>query len=196
VDAGQFDTFVSFYEEMLGWRVISCYESDTRRAVFMADGGGAAFEIRTAPQDLHFGFTLPFEYFNATVERMSNAGIEFEPITGNDTLLSTFFKDPMGNRLQLVGRTDPLGFEWREGETPAQIPSHVGSPRTYRSDERRGRSLTDANSNCLIVERQRRLSNRWSSLERRETGRKLGILLQAVDARAGRMIGVQHACGE
>jgi predicted enzyme related to lactoylglutathione lyase len=127
VDANKFDDFIKFYEEMLGWRVISYTETEDRRACYIASGSGASFEIRTTPNDLHFAFNVPYEDFDAHVERMCQAGVAFESFRGT-TLRSAFFKDPMGNRLQLLGRSEPLGSDWEGSEGPAPVPYAAGSP--------------------------------------------------------------------
>ena len=108
-----YETTVAFYVNIFGWKRIR--ESDTPvRLAFLWDGAGGVFEvIDTAGPRIenptHLAFALPVAEFEATRNRLADAGVAFDPTirTPAGDLLA-FFNDPAGNRAQLVGRAASL----------------------------------------------------------------------------------------
>jgi glyoxylase I family protein len=106
-----------FYVEAFGMRVI-VEGGGSPPAYFLADDAGMALEIIGLPEGesavnqrwvCHLAFRV--EDFAATDAALARRGIVFEPETAvdNETLKTAFFKDPAGNRCQIVWRDPPLG---------------------------------------------------------------------------------------
>ena len=106
-----------FYVGALGLRVIVEAGGDPP-AFFLADDHGMAIEVLGRPPDspginqrwvCHLAFWVDdFAAMRASLER---TGIRFEDETmvQNDEVKTAFFKDPGGNRCQIVWRRQRLG---------------------------------------------------------------------------------------
>ncbi len=106
-----------FYTESFGLRTIFT-GSSSPPAYFLADEAGMAIEIIHRPADeptvnqrwvCHLALWVD-DY--ATVHAaLAKRGVAFETDTAvdNDALKTAFFKDPEGNRCQIVWRNPPLG---------------------------------------------------------------------------------------
>jgi glyoxylase I family protein len=106
-----------FYVGALGLHVIVESGGDPP-AFFLADDHGMAIEVLGRAPDLpeinqrwvcHLAFWV--DDFAATHAGLTQLGIEFEAETlvHNDELKTAFFKDPGGNRCQIVWRRRALG---------------------------------------------------------------------------------------
>jgi glyoxylase I family protein len=106
-----------FYVEALGLRVI-VEGGGSPPAYFLADDDGMAIEIISLPEGesavnqrwvCHLAFRV--DDFAATRAALERRGIVFEPDTAVEkpSLKTAFFKDPAGNRCQIVWRDPPLG---------------------------------------------------------------------------------------
>jgi catechol 2,3-dioxygenase-like lactoylglutathione lyase family enzyme len=112
-----FDTTLAFYTDLFGWRVIRELPSTgpNGRFTFIGDGHGGALEVFTADgpamtHPSHLAFAVPVAQFAALEERLRAANVTLEgraQNTAGDQL--AFFNDPAGNRVQIVGRIEPLG---------------------------------------------------------------------------------------
>jgi glyoxylase I family protein len=107
-----------FYVEALGLRVIFT-GSSTPPGYFLADDSGTALEIIGRPEGesavnqrwvCHLAVWV--DDYAATHSALERRGIVFEADTAvdNDALKTAFFKDPEGNRCQIVWRNPPLGM--------------------------------------------------------------------------------------
>jgi glyoxylase I family protein len=106
-----------FYVGALGLRVI-VENAGPPPAYFLADENGMAIEVLARPAGetnanqrwiCHFAFWV--DDFRASRNKLESLGIVFEDETlvENDELKTGFFKDPAGNRCQIVWRRRPLG---------------------------------------------------------------------------------------
>lgn len=106
-----------FYVDALGMRVIVETAGDPP-AYFLADDGGMAIEIIGRPHGeaavnqrwvCHVAFWV--DDFKAAKAALEARGIVFETDTliDNESMQTAFFKDPEGNRGQIVWRRRPLG---------------------------------------------------------------------------------------
>jgi glyoxylase I family protein len=106
-----------FYVEALGLRVIVTGDG-TPPGYFLADDAGMALEIIGRPEGepavnqrwvCHLAFRV--DDYAATHAALERRGIVFESDTAvdNAALKTAFFKDPEGNRCQIVWRNPPLG---------------------------------------------------------------------------------------
>ena len=106
-----------FYVEVLGLRVVLDNGAGTPPGFFLADDAGMALEIIGRPADVTAGETrylchIAFAVADIDVERkrLESLGLVFEDTTVVDTpaLKTCFFRDPDGNRLQIIWRAQPL----------------------------------------------------------------------------------------
>ncbi|WP_435010258.1 VOC family protein [Tundrisphaera lichenicola] len=107
-----------FYEEVFGLRVILDNGRGTPPGYFLADNAGFAVEIIGRPEgspvvDQRYSSHIAFlvEDVLATRSELEARGLVFENETfvDNDSMTTAFFRDPEGNRLQIVRRKKPLG---------------------------------------------------------------------------------------
>jgi glyoxylase I family protein len=107
----------NFYEGALGMHVI--FENPgPPPAYFLADDHGMAIEVLARPDGetsanqrwiCHFAFWV--DDFVSTRDQLGSIGVVFEDETlvENDDIKTAFFKDPAGNRCQIVWRRKKLG---------------------------------------------------------------------------------------
>lgn len=106
-----------FYVGALGLRVI-VENAGPPPAYFLADDHGIAVEVLARPEGetnanqrwiCHFAFWV--DDFVTSRNQIERLGIVFEDETlvENDDLKTAFFKDPAGNRCQIVWRRKKLG---------------------------------------------------------------------------------------
>jgi len=107
-----------FYVETMGLRVVQDNGAGTPPGYFLADDAGIALEIIGRPAegsaaDTRFVCHVAFLVADVAVERarLERLGRAFEPETVVDTpaMKTAFFRDPEGNRCQIVWRLRPLG---------------------------------------------------------------------------------------
>jgi glyoxylase I family protein len=106
-----------FYVGALGLRVI-VENAGPPPAYFLADDHGMAIEVLARPEEesgvnqrwiCHFAFWVDdFVMMRNQLER-SGVVFEDETLVENDDLKTAFFKDPAGNRCQIVWRRKKLG---------------------------------------------------------------------------------------
>jgi predicted enzyme related to lactoylglutathione lyase len=108
-----FEPTVAFYEQVFGWTKLRESHAPARLA-FLSDGSGGVIEIidTSGPgvfNPAHLAFHVAAVDFDATRNRLAEAGVAFDPTirTPAGDLLA-FFDDPAGNRGQLVGRVTAL----------------------------------------------------------------------------------------
>ena len=108
----------AFYEEAFGLRVIADNSRADPPGYFLAGDAGSALEIIGRPADLpavdprhvaHVAFWVD-DYAAARAD-LQRRGIVFEPDTEvrTEATETAFFRDPAGNRVQIVRRRRPLG---------------------------------------------------------------------------------------
>jgi len=107
-----------FYVATFGLRVVVDNGSATPPGYFLADDGGTALEIIGRPagaeavnQRYVCHLAILVEDVAAMRSRLEAAGLEFEgdSAVANDAMTTCFFRDPEGNRIQIVTRGRPLG---------------------------------------------------------------------------------------
>jgi glyoxylase I family protein len=106
-----------FYVGALGLRVI-VENAGPPPAYFLADDHGMAIEVLARPEEesgvnqrwiCHFAFWVDdFVMMRSQLER-TGVVFEDETLVENDDLKTAFFKDPAGNRCQIVWRRKQLG---------------------------------------------------------------------------------------
>ena len=107
-----------FYVDVMGLRVVLNNGSGTPPGYFLADDSGMALEIIGRPTGVeaadtrylcHVAFTVAD--VDAERSRLESLGFAFETETVVDTpaMKTAFFRDPDGNRCQIVWRGRPLG---------------------------------------------------------------------------------------
>lgn len=107
----------AFYEGALGLRVVLDNSKATTPGVFLADDRGTAVELIERPSDsvtadtrfiCHIAFLV--DDFAAARAALEARGVAFEAETAvaTDAVRTAFFRDPSGNRLQIVWRARPL----------------------------------------------------------------------------------------
>jgi glyoxylase I family protein len=107
----------AFYEQALGLRVVLDNSHATPPGVFLADDRGTAVELIERPADsaavdtryvCHIAFLV--DDFAAARSALEGRGVAFEDATAieTDSFRTAFFRDPSGNRLQIVWRARPL----------------------------------------------------------------------------------------
>ncbi len=110
-------TLKDFYVDALGMKVVLESGGDPP-GFFLADDHGMALEIIGRPQGenavnqrwvCHVAFVV--DDLAAKRSELEQRGMVFEPETVVDTaaMKTCFFKDPEGNRCQIVWRQAPLG---------------------------------------------------------------------------------------
>ncbi len=109
----------SFYEQAFGLRVIQDNSTLSPPGYFLASpDGGPSLEIIGRPAGTenvnqrhvcHVAFEVAD--FDASKADLERRGVTFETETEvhNDAMHTAFFRDPEGNRLQIVTRLRPLG---------------------------------------------------------------------------------------
>lgn len=105
---------LTFYQEVLGMRLVREVSGDRQHFAFLSDGSGGVIEVLdvdgpplTAPS--HLAFMVPIAEFEATRTRLAERGVQFDPVFETDAGdLLAYFRDPAGNAAQIVGRKDPL----------------------------------------------------------------------------------------
>jgi glyoxylase I family protein len=111
-------TLKDFYVDAFGLRVILDNSQATPPGYFLADDAGFALELIGRPAGIepvdqryscHVAFVV--EDVKASKEALERRGLAFEPETGvdNASMITAFFHDPEGNRVQIVHRRTPLG---------------------------------------------------------------------------------------
>jgi predicted enzyme related to lactoylglutathione lyase len=102
-----------FYQRHFGWTTVREL-GDPVNIIFISDGAGGRLEVLVADGEpmahpSHLAFAVGVDEFDALLQSMAAAGVEFDNIRENpagDKL--AFFNDPHGNRAQIVGRIEPL----------------------------------------------------------------------------------------
>ncbi len=108
----------AFYEGSMGLRVIVDNSRAPVRGYFLTDDAGSALEIIERPAGTtvgdtrylcHVAFTV--DDYPAAKSRFEAEGATFEADTEvlSDEFRTGFFRDPAGNRCQIVWRAKPLG---------------------------------------------------------------------------------------
>ena len=108
-----------FYLEAFGFRVLVDNAHTTPPGYFLSgDEGGMALEIIGRPAgtsyaDQRYVCHVAILVANVAAIRrdLEARGLTFEPDTAvaNDAMTTCFFRDPAGNRIQIVHRFRPLG---------------------------------------------------------------------------------------
>ncbi len=101
---------VNFYESVFGWRIVR----EMPNVAFVADGSGGRIEFLFydhAPMNPpnHLAFGVPLAEFDALMEKIKATGAPSEPpnaTPAGDRLF--WFFDPVGTRVQIVGRANPM----------------------------------------------------------------------------------------
>jgi glyoxylase I family protein len=107
-----------FYIQTMGLRLALDNGAASPPGYFLVDDAGTALEIIRRPPDVeatdtryacHVAFTV--DDVADTRHRLESQGRCFEADTAVDTpaMKTAFFRDPEGNRLQVVWRAKPLG---------------------------------------------------------------------------------------
>lgn len=107
----------AFYEEALGLRVVLDNSKANPPGVFLADDRGTAVELIERPADsasadtryiCHIAFLVD-DYASAR-SALQGRGVAFEAESAieAESFRTAFFRDPSGNRLQIVWRARPL----------------------------------------------------------------------------------------
>jgi glyoxylase I family protein len=107
-----------FYIEALGLRLAQDNGGASPPGYFLVDDAGTALEIVGRPTEVEAADTRYVCHVAFAVDdvadarkRLEGLGRAFEPDTAVDTpaMKTAFFRDPEGNRLQVVWRARPLG---------------------------------------------------------------------------------------
>lgn len=112
------ETLRAFYVDAMGLRVVVDNSKAPVAGYFLADDRGVALEIIQRPEGVagvetryacHAAFLV--DDVEAERERLSGVGCVFEVETevNTDAFKTVFFRDPAGNRCQIVWRKSPLG---------------------------------------------------------------------------------------
>ena len=107
-----------FYVEAFGLRVVLDNGGADPPGYFLADEAGVSLEIIGRPADVagpdtryvcHVAFLV--DDVAASRSALEARGVIFEEDSAiaNDAMTTAFFRDPEGNRLQIVRRARPLG---------------------------------------------------------------------------------------
>lgn len=108
----------AFYTGAFGLRVIVDNSQAPVRGYFLSDDAGTTLEIIERPPgtpapETRYGCHTAFlvDNFDASRQTLASSGIAFESDTEVDTpaFRTLFFRDPEGNRCQIVWRDRPLG---------------------------------------------------------------------------------------
>jgi glyoxylase I family protein len=106
-----------FYVEAFGLRVVLDNSKATPPGYFLADDAGVSVELIGRPDGVTAGDTrwmchIAFIVADVAASRaeLEAKGIVFEEDTAvdNETMTTAFFRDPEGNRLQIIKRSKPL----------------------------------------------------------------------------------------
>ena len=106
-----------FYVDAFGLRVVLDNSGATPPGYFLADDAGLAVELIGRPSGMatvdtrhvcHIAFLV--DDVNTARRDLERRGLHFEDDTAvsNDAMTTAFFRDPEGNRLQIVHRPRPL----------------------------------------------------------------------------------------
>ena len=107
-----------FYVAAFGLRVIVDNSQATPPGYFLADEAGMAIEIIGRPpgaegvnQRFVCHLAMLVEDVAAERSRLEGSGSVFEAdtVVDNESMKTCFFRDPAGNRVQIVSRPRPLG---------------------------------------------------------------------------------------
>jgi glyoxylase I family protein len=107
-----------FYQDTFGMRVLLDNSRAAVRGYFLGDTSGGVLEVIERPADVaaqdtrhmcHTAFHV--DDYAATRAALEESGVAFEPETAIDTpeFKTCFFRDPDGNRCQVVWRSQALG---------------------------------------------------------------------------------------
>ena len=108
----------NFYVATFGLRVVVDNSKASPPGYFLADEGGVALEIIARPdgaegvnQRYVCHLALLVEDVAAMQSKLKAAGLAFETdtVVDNEAMTTCFFRDPAGNRVQIVARPRPLG---------------------------------------------------------------------------------------
>lgn len=106
-----------FYVEAFGLRVVLDNSKATPPGYFLADDAGVAVELIGRPAEVsavdtrwvcHIAFIV--DDIAASRAALEARGLTFETdtVVENESMSTAFFRDPEGNRLQIVKRPRPL----------------------------------------------------------------------------------------
>jgi glyoxylase I family protein len=107
-----------FYIQAMGLRLAADNSAASPPGYFLVDDAGTALEIIGRPADVEAADTRYMCHVAFAVDdvaearhRLQTVGRCFEAETAVDTpaMKTVFFRDPEGNRLQIVWRAQPLG---------------------------------------------------------------------------------------
>ena len=109
----------AFYEEAFGLRVLVDNSQATPPGYFLGDGSGSVLELIARPAEeasidqryvCHVAFLV--DDVDATKAALERHGLTFEvdTVVNTDAMRTVFFRDPEGNRCQIVWRRKPLGL--------------------------------------------------------------------------------------
>ena len=108
-----------FYVEAFGFHVLVDNHQASPPGYFLSGtGGGMALEIIGRPPEASNSdqryichVAILVDDVAATRATLEARGLSFEPDTAvaNDSMTTCFFRDPAGNRVQIVHRPHPLG---------------------------------------------------------------------------------------
>jgi glyoxylase I family protein len=109
-----------FYVQVMGLRVVLDNGTGKPPGYFLVDDHGMALEIIGRPEGVEAGDTRYLCHIAFTVEdvaieqrRLEGLGLTFETETAVNTpaMKTAFFRDPAGNRCQIVWRAAPLSVD-------------------------------------------------------------------------------------
>lgn len=109
--AEHFDATVAFYEQVFGLHRV---REQPGSIVFLGDGKGGRLELMVkdcepVASPHHLAFVVALSAFDDVVELIRESGAPLEPRSDNafgDQ--AVFFRDPAGNRCQVVARLEAL----------------------------------------------------------------------------------------
>ncbi|MDG3005237.1 VOC family protein [Paludisphaera mucosa] len=115
--AADLEALKDFYVRTMGLRVVRAGGGNPPGGYFLADDHGGAIELIARPADqsnadqrwvCHLAFWV--DDVAAKQAELENLGLAFETDTAADdeSIKTSFFQDPEGNRCQLVWRSKPL----------------------------------------------------------------------------------------
>lgn len=118
VFAGDLERTKDFYVDVLGLRVVVDNSRALVAGYFLGDDGGVALEVIRRPEGepaaetryvCHAAFLV--DDYEAARTALVARGVAFEAETAveNESMRTEFFRDPDGNRCQIVWRARPLG---------------------------------------------------------------------------------------
>lgn len=108
-----------FYEITFGFRTIVDNSLASPPGYFLADEGGVALEIIGRPAGAEVvnqrhvcHLAILVEDVPAMKAKVEAEGLAFEgdTVVKNEAMTTCFFRDPAGNRIQIVTRARPLGL--------------------------------------------------------------------------------------